>query len=74
MDLQLSLFTTTQTESTAKKQKQAKLGRYEKLQRQLLNTQSDPYQVFIDIDNQPVSSFNYNFIDLFVVQGDLLKV
>lgn len=69
MDLQLSLFTIQKTESAAKKQKQAKLGRYEKLQRQLLTTQRDPYQVFINIDPQPVSSFNYNFIDLFCGAG-----
>ncbi|MBE9146370.1 DNA cytosine methyltransferase [Planktothrix mougeotii] len=69
MDLQLSLFTPTQTESTPKKQKKAKSGRYEKLQRQLLTTQRDPYQAFIDIDNQSVSSFNYNFIDLFCGAG-----
>lgn len=39
MDLQLSLFPSQKTEPTAKKQKQAKLGRYEKLQRQLLTSQ-----------------------------------
>lgn len=69
MDIQLSLFPPTEKQFTAKKQKKVKLGRYERLQRELLTTQRDPYQVFIDIENQTVSPFNYNFIDLFCGAG-----
>lgn len=61
---QLSLFPELET----KKKKQAKLGRYERLQRELENTQNDYYKVFLDIEEKPE---RYNFVDIFSGAGGM---
>jgi DNA (cytosine-5)-methyltransferase 1 len=49
--LQLSLF--AQEQQSTKKQKKAKLGRYERIQRELLTTKRDPHQVYIEVSSLP---------------------
>ena len=61
---QLSLFPELET----KKKKQAKLGRYERLQRELENTQDDCYKIFIEIEEKPET---YNFVDIFSGAGGM---
>lgn len=61
---QLSLF----PELEIKKKKQAKLGRYERLQRELENAQDDFQKIFIDIEEKPAK---YNFVDVFSGAGGM---
>lgn len=66
--IQLSLFSSIET---SKKQKKAKLGRYERLQRELEKNESDPYKVFVEIDKPAPPVFPYNFVDLFCGAGGM---
>jgi len=61
---QLSLFPQTEV----KKKKQAKLGRYERIQRELESNDNDPYKIFIDVEEKRT---NYNFVDLFSGAGGM---
>lgn len=61
---QLSLFPQTEV----KKKKQPKLGRYERIQRELESNDNDPYKIFIDIEEKRT---NYNFVDLFSGAGGM---
>lgn len=69
---QLSLFPSEQNKSkpTAKK---AKLGRYERLQRELENNNNDPNKIYIDVDNCEELSLQYNFVDLFSGAGGITQ-
>lgn len=70
--VQLSLFPLDQqTPSLDQNFKKVKLGRYERLQRELeVNYEDDPAKIFIDI-SENTSSFNsnYTFLDLFSGAG-----
>jgi DNA (cytosine-5)-methyltransferase 1 len=61
---QLSLFPVIETQ----KKKQPKLGRYERLHRQLQQEQDDSYKIFVDIQEKPEK---YNFVDLFSGAGGM---
>ena len=61
---QLSLFPQTEV----KKKKQAKLGRYERIQRELESNDNEPYKIFIDVEEKRT---NYNFVDLFSGAGGM---
>lgn len=65
MDIQLSLFPLEQEQPNIKKQKQPKLGRYERIQREL----EDTHQIFIDINTPLKPLISYNFLDLFCGAG-----
>jgi DNA (cytosine-5)-methyltransferase 1 len=65
MDIQLSLFPLEQEQPNFKKQKQPKLGRYERIQREL----EDTHQIFIDINTPLKPLISYNFLDLFCGAG-----
>ncbi|KDR54221.1 DNA cytosine methyltransferase [Arthrospira platensis FACHB-971] len=73
MDLQLSLFPDDPKDNSTRKQKKAKLGRYQRIQRELATTKRDPYQVQVDINpvSQPLQT--YNFIDLFSGVGGITQ-
>ncbi len=73
MDLQLSLFSNEKKEQAVKKQKKAKLGRYERIQRELATVKRDPYQVLIDINTPSKPLHNFNFIDLFCGAGGITQ-
>ena len=47
--IQLSLFSNEEELIPAKKQKKAKLGRYERIQRELEANDCDPYKIFINL-------------------------
>ena len=75
---QLSLFTEeefTEEEKqiTLVKQKKPKLGRYERLQRELEENDDNPYKVYIDTQNPEKPSLQYNFIDLFSGAGGITQ-
>ncbi|CAA9270841.1 DNA-cytosine methyltransferase [uncultured Coleofasciculus sp.] len=61
---QLSLFSNPE-QNPLRKQKTAKLGRYERIQRELETGDSDPYKTFVDISSLPTPPSNYTFVDLF---------
>lgn len=67
-EIQLSLFSNNEPN---KKPKKAKLGRYERLQRELEKNESDPYKVFVEIDKRAPPVFPYNFVDLFSGAGGM---
>ena len=73
MDLQLSLFPDEKKEQVVKKQKKAKLGRYERIQRELATVKRDPYQVVIDVNAPSKPLHSYNFIDLFCGAGGITQ-
>lgn len=73
MDLQLSLFPIEEKEQIVKKQKKAKLGRYERIQRELATVKRDPHQVPVDINTPSKSAHIYNFIDLFCGAGGITQ-
>lgn len=72
MYFQLSLFPLDQQPSD-KKQKKAKLGRYERIQRELSTVKRDPHQVFVEVDVPSQTSLTYNFIDLFSGAGGITQ-
>jgi len=74
---QLSFFPDGREQNIPQKQKKPKLGRYERIQRELENDNSDPYKVFVDI-NPIVSSASeyiseYTFVDLFCGAGGMTQ-
>lgn len=72
---QLSLFSNTeeQKQNPAKRKKTAKLGRYERIQRELEVSECDPYKTFIEIESQPTPPSNYTFVDLFCGAGGVTQ-
>lgn len=73
MHFQLSLFPVEKEQPSVKRQKKAKLGRYERIQRELSTVKRDPHQVFIEVDAPSKSSLSYNFIDLFCGAGGITQ-
>ena len=73
MDLQLSLFSGDKKEQSVRKQKKAKLGRYERIQRELATVNRDPYQVLVNIDIPSKPLRIYNFVDLFCGAGGITQ-
>ncbi|MEG4346153.1 DNA cytosine methyltransferase [Microcoleus sp. A003_D6] len=71
--IQLSLFSNKEETIPAKKPKQAKLGRYERIQRELEADESDPYKIFIDVESQSISASDYRFVDLFCGAGGMTQ-
>jgi len=69
---QLSFFSNEEHHSTTK-QKKPKLGRYERIQRELDQNDSDPYKIFIEVDSVPNPPSNYTFMDLFCGAGGITQ-
>ncbi len=69
---QLSLFPESNQPNFVKKKK-PKLGRYERIQRDLNNNEQDPYKIFIEIESISKSTNEYNFIDLFSGAGGMTQ-
>ena len=68
---QLSLF--SYDDNSVQKQKKAKLGRYERLQRELEENDNNPYKVYIDVKSPNKSAIKYNFVDLFSGAGGITQ-
>ncbi|MBW4575290.1 MAG: DNA cytosine methyltransferase [Aphanothece sp. CMT-3BRIN-NPC111] len=73
MDLQLSLFPDDKKQQSLRKEKKAKLGRYERIQRELATVKRDSYQILVDINVPPKALHTYNFIDLFCGAGGMTQ-
>ncbi|WP_013325436.1 DNA cytosine methyltransferase [Gloeothece verrucosa] len=71
--LQLSLFTEQEDHILHKYDKKPKLGRYERLKRQLEQNHDDHYKIFVKVKEQPETSFNYTFVDLFAGAGGITQ-
>jgi len=71
--IQLSLFSNKEETIPAKKPKQAKLGRYERIQRELEADDSDHYKIFIDVESQSIPASDYRFVDLFCGAGGMTQ-
>ncbi|MBD0388963.1 MAG: DNA cytosine methyltransferase, partial [Nostoc sp. C3-bin3] len=69
---QLSFFPNEENHSTIK-QKKTKLGRYERIKRELDQNDSDPYKIFIDVDSVTNPPSNYTFMDLFCGAGGITQ-
>jgi DNA (cytosine-5)-methyltransferase 1 len=70
---QLSLFPESNQPNLVKKQKKPKLGRYERIQRELNNNEQDPYKIFIEIESISKSTNEYSFVDLFSGAGGMTQ-
>lgn len=73
MNFQLSLFTDDEPKQSVKKHKTARLGRYERIQKELATVKRDPYQVMVDVNSLAGSLHTYNFIDLFCGAGGITQ-
>lgn len=71
--VQLSLFAETEPLNLSQKQKQPKLGRYERLQRLLEDDNDDIYKVFREVDLLTKRCTTYNFVDLFSGAGGMTQ-
>ncbi|MGD2180511.1 DNA cytosine methyltransferase [Lusitaniella coriacea] len=69
---QLSLFPTEQEKSVSNTKK-AKLGRYERLQRELENNDDNLYKTYIDVQHPEKAFRQYNFMDLFSGAGGITQ-
>ncbi|MDM9384422.1 DNA cytosine methyltransferase [Chlorogloeopsis sp. ULAP01] len=70
---QLSLFPEWDKQNHSQKQKQAKLGRYERIQRQLEINDKDPHKIFIEVELQSKPIIDYTFVDLFCGAGGVTQ-
>ncbi|HEY9853792.1 MAG TPA: DNA cytosine methyltransferase [Leptolyngbyaceae cyanobacterium] len=70
--IQLSLFCEIENQNPVKKQKKPKLGRYERIQKEL-NENGDPYKIFIDVNTPPTATSTYRFVDLFCGAGGITQ-
>ncbi|MBW4666796.1 MAG: DNA cytosine methyltransferase [Cyanomargarita calcarea GSE-NOS-MK-12-04C] len=70
---QLSFFPNHEEQELSKKTKKAKLGRYERIQRELEQNDCDPYKIFVEINSQSLSPSNYTFVDLFCGAGGITQ-
>jgi DNA (cytosine-5)-methyltransferase 1 len=70
---QLSFFPNQEENNLSKKTKKVKLGRYERIQRELEENDSDPYKIFVEINSQSPQQSNYTFVDLFCGAGGITQ-
>ncbi|MDP5338143.1 MAG: DNA cytosine methyltransferase [Nodularia sp. (in: cyanobacteria)] len=70
---QLDLFPHEDERNPTKKQKQPKLGRYQRIQRELDRDNSDQYKTFVDISSVPSLLSKYTFVDLFCGAGGITQ-
>jgi DNA (cytosine-5)-methyltransferase 1 len=70
---QLSFFPNQEENNLSKKTKKAKLGRYERIQRELEQNDCDPSKIFVEINSQSLRQSNYTFVDLFCGAGGITQ-
>lgn len=71
-NIQLSLFSEIK-EDIIKKQKKAKLGRYERIKRELDANNYDTSKIFVDVESPVNPLINYTFVDLFCGAGGMTQ-
>ncbi len=70
---QLSIFPENEEQVTIIKKKKPKLGRYERIKRELEENETDPNKIFVEIDSQPIATSDYTFVDLFCGAGGMTQ-
>jgi len=70
---QLSLFSTSKDNTANCKKKEAKLGRYETLQKKINDLSVDPNKIFVDPQIQKEAPTTYRFVDLFCGAGGMTQ-
>lgn len=70
---QLSFFSDKEENDTIKKVKKPKLGRYERIKRELEKNESDPHKIFLEISSQSIPPSDYTFVDLFCGAGGMTQ-
>ena len=70
---QLSLFSNGEDQNLDRRQKKAKLGRYERLQRELELKNQDPYKIFVEVETPTTPTSTYTFVDLFCCAGGMTQ-
>lgn len=70
---QLSLFSNKEEENPVRRQKKAKLGRYERIQRELEANDYDPYKILVEVELLLKPASNYTFVDLFCGAGGMTQ-
>lgn len=70
---QLSLFSNGKDQNLDSRQKKAKLGRYERLQRELELKNQDPYKIFVEVETPTTPTSTYTFVDLFCGAGGMTQ-
>lgn len=70
---QLSLFSNPEDNNLSRRQKKAKLGRYERLQRELELKNQDSYKMLVDVESPATPAFSYTFVDLFCGAGGMTQ-
>lgn len=71
-NIQLSLFSEIK-EDIIKRQKKAKLGRYERIKRELDVNNYDTSKIFVDIESPVNPLISYTFVDLFCGAGGMTQ-
>lgn len=66
-------FLPDEGEHPIKPQKKPKLGRYERIKRELDQDNSDPYKIFVDINSPTKPLSKYTFVDLFCGAGGITQ-
>ncbi len=72
-EIQLSLWPKLDPITPNKKEKTAKLRRYERLQRELKFSEADPYKIFVDLELAVIPDCQYLFVDLFCGAGGMTQ-
>lgn len=72
-ETQLSLFSNGEDQNQDKRQKKAKLGRYERLQRELELKNQDPNKIFVQVESPCTPTSTYTFVDLFSGAGGMTQ-
>ncbi len=70
---QLSFFPEKEEKVATIKQKKPKLGRYERIKRELEENETDPNKIFIKISSEPIPTSDYTFLDLFCGAGGMTQ-
>ncbi|MBO1050886.1 MULTISPECIES: DNA cytosine methyltransferase [unclassified Dolichospermum] len=70
---QISFLPNEDEHNPSKKQKKPKLGRYERIKRELDQNNSDPYKIFTDVSSQTSPLSQYTFVDLFCGAGGITQ-
>lgn len=70
---QLSLWPELETINSKKIEKQPKLRRYERIQRELVLSETDPHKIFVEVEEGLKADNPYLFMDLFCGAGGMTQ-
>lgn len=70
---QLSLLSSAEEKNTSRRQKKARLGRYERIQRELEIQNQDLNKIFVEVESPLTPASTYTFVDLFCGAGGMTQ-